>query len=517
MQAADAGATFFDVVIVGAGLSGIAAAHYLQALCPRRSYAILEGRQAIGGTWDLFRYPGVRSDSDMFTLGYSFRPWESDASFASGPAIRDYVVATARDEGIDRHIRFGHRVTSAAWDSRQARWTVTASTATATAMARPGAEIRFACRFLFFCSGYYDYDRGHDPQWPGREAFRGQVVHPQHWPAGADYRGRRVVVIGSGATAVTLVPALASAAAHVTLLQRSPGYIIALPARDGVGALLRRWLPGRLSHPLVRWKNIVMASAFFQFARYWPNAARRLILRGARRLLGPTFDVGRHLAPGYDPWDQRLCIAPDADFFRAIRAGKADIVTGQIECFTPGGIRLASGQEIAADLIVTATGLRLKLLGGASLTVDGAALDLRATLVYRGALYSGVPNLAVAAGYTNASWTLKCELVARYVCRLLNEMEVRKVDVCVPVNDDPELPTQPLLGLSSGYVQRSAGLMPRQGRRRPWRMYQNYLWDLVALRFSPLQDRVLRFSAAPAAARPTPQSPPPPPPSPPRY
>lgn len=492
MTATPADPSFFDVVVVGAGLSGVAAAHYLQTLCPTRSYVMLENRQAIGGTWDLFRYPGVRSDSDMFTLGYSFKPWESDASFAMGPDIRDYVASTAHDEGITPHIRFGHRVTDAAWDSQQARWRVTASL---TAPGEPARQVHFSCRFLFFCSGYYNCEQGYTPQWPGTDTFRGTIVHPQHWPADLDYRNRKVVVIGSGATAVTLVPDMAATAAHVTMLQRSPSYIIALPARDGIGALLRRLLPSRLSHPLIRWKNISAASAFYQFSRRWPATVKRLILRQATRLLGPGFDVQRHLAPRYNPWDQRLCIAPDADIFRAVREGKADIVTGQIECFTPAGIRLTSGEEIAADLIVTATGLELKVLGGATLTMDGAAVDLSKSVVYRGAMFSGVPNLAVASGYTNASWTLKCELVARYVCRLLNEMQAHKLDTCVPVNDDPHLPTQPFLDLSSGYVQRSVHLLARQGLRRPWRMYQNYLLDLLALKFSPLRDGVLRFSA----------------------
>ncbi|MBI2769404.1 MAG: NAD(P)/FAD-dependent oxidoreductase [Burkholderiales bacterium] len=488
MTADNGGGPFLDVVIVGAGLSGIAAAHYLQALCPGRSYAILEGRQAIGGTWDLFRYPGVRSDSDMFTLGYSFRPWPSDARFASGPVIRDYVAGTARAEGIEPHIRFGHRVSGAAWDSAQARWTV-------TARRDDGQDVCFSCRFLFFCSGYYDYEKGHDPQWPGQAEFSGRIVHPQHWPADLDYASRKVVVIGSGATAITLVPDMAATAAHVTMLQRSPSYIVALPGRDGVGALLRKLLPQRLSHAVIRWKNITLATAFYQFSRRRPDTVRRLLLRQARHLLGPGFDVDRHLAPTYKPWDQRLCIAPDGDIFQAVRAGKASIVTGQIECFTPGGIRLTSGQEMEADVIVTATGLQLKVLGGAALTLDGVPADLSKSIVYRGAMYSGVPNLAVASGYTNASWTLKCELVARYVCRLLNEMQARKLDICTPVNDDPALPTQPFLDLSSGYVQRSAHLLARQGLRRPWRMYQNYLLDLLALKFSPLRDGVMRLTA----------------------
>ena len=479
--------TTFDVVVVGAGLSGIAAGHYLQDLCPGRSYVILEARQAIGGTWDLFRYPGVRSDSDMFTLGYSFRPWESDSSFAQGAAIREYVTATAREQGIDRHIRFGHRVTGADWDSQRACWSVTAIAG------EDGHEQRISCRFLYFCSGYYDYDQGHDPDWPGRQDFQGRIVHPQQWPADLDFAGRKVVIIGSGATAVTLLPELAATAAHVTMLQRSPSYVVALPARDRIGAALRRRLPGALSYRLVRWKNILLTTAFYQFARRRPDALKRLLRDAATKLLGPGFDVDRHLAPRYNPWDQRLCIAPDADLFRAIRAGKASIVTDQIERFTANGIRLASGQELPADLIVTATGLNLKMLGGAPIRVDGVPVDLSQTIVYRGSMYSGVPNLAVASGYTNASWTLKCELVSRYVCRLLNHMDSKGLDICMPVNTDPALLSQPFINLSSGYVQRAAGRLPRQGTRKPWRMYQNYLLDLLSLKSSPLADGVMRF------------------------
>jgi monooxygenase len=476
----------FDVVIVGAGISGIAAAHYLQALCPGRTYTILESRQAIGGTWDLFRYPGVRSDSDMFTLGYSFRPWESDASFAAGPLIRNYVTDTARTEGIARHIRFGHRVTGAQWDSQQARWTVSAAT-------DDGMNSDIACRFLFFCSGYYDYERGHEPEFAGRESFAGTIVHPQHWPEGLDYAGKRVVVIGSGATAITLVPEMAARAAHVTMLQRSPSYIIALPARDAIGALLRRVLPRAMSYRLIRWKNILLASAFYQYSRRWPQRARALLIRAAQRLLGPQFDVA-HLSPRYDPWDQRLCIAPDGDMFQALRSGKASIVTDDIERFTPAGIRLASGEELPADIIVTATGLQLKLIGGAQLVVDGQPADLSKALIYRGLMYSGVPNMAVASGYTNASWTLKCELAARYVCRLLNHMQAKDQDICVPVPaHGVEASGEMFLNLTSGYVQRAAGSLPQQGTRKPWRMYQNYLRDLLSLRFSSLRDGALRF------------------------
>lgn len=474
-----------DVVVVGAGLSGIAAGYHLQAQCPARSYVILEARDAIGGTWDLFRYPGVRSDSDMFTLGYSFRPWTSDTIIAPGEAIRDYIRDAARAHGIDRRIRFGHRVTGAHWDSGQARWNVDVQAG--------GAALRFSCRFLYFCSGYYDYERGHDPDWPGRADFQGRIVHPQHWPADLDYSGRKVVVIGSGATAVTLLPEMAQRARHVTMLQRSPSYILALPARDAVGAALQRLLPRRAAYALVRWKNILLSWALFRYARRWPGSARRLLVRGAQSRLGPGFDAARHLQPRYAPWDQRLCIAPDADLFRAIRSGRASIVTDEIASFTPRGIRLASGEELPADIVVTATGLRLQMLGGAALTVDGQAVDFARTVSYKGMMASGVPNLALAMGYTNASWTLKSELIARQVCRLLNHMQARGLDICVPVHDDPARETDLAIDLSAGYIQRAAGVLPRQGRRPPWRVYQSYLRDLLALKFSSLHDGAMRF------------------------
>ncbi|WP_048439571.1 NAD(P)/FAD-dependent oxidoreductase [Caenimonas sp. SL110] len=489
---------FFDVIVIGAGLSGIAAAHHLQTLCPSRSFAILEGRDAIGGTWDLFRYPGIRSDSDMSTLGYSFRPWTSDASFASGPAIRDYVQAAARQEGIEQHIRFGHRVTAANWDSHAARWTVQV---TATA-GEGNTQLSMTCRFLFFCSGYYDYDKGHAPEWPGRDTFRGEIVHPQHWPAALDWRGKAVVVIGSGATAITLVPELARDAAHVTMVQRSPTYIIALPALDSVGARLRMLLPAGTAYRLVRWKNIAAAMLFYGYSRWRPERVKALIARGARHFLGASFDVERHLSPAYKPWDQRLCVAPDADFFRAIRSGKASIVTAAMQAFTPRGIRTSQGQEIEADVIVTATGLQLKVLGGARLTLDGMAVDPSKSVMYRGTMYSGVPNLAVASGYTNASWTLKCELSARYVCRLLNRMQSKGQDVCVARYEGASQDTQPAIGLTSGYIQRSVALLPRQGLKSPWRMYQNYLLDLATLRFSRLSDGALTFSTAPKSNAP---------------
>ena len=386
----------FDVIVVGAGLSGVAAAHYLKRECPDRSFVLLEGREAIGGTWDLFRYPGIRSDSDMFTLGYTFRPWTSDAAIAGGGAIRSYIEDTARDEGVLSQIRFRHRVNSANWDSQAARWTLQVDAA--------GTPQVMTCRFLFFCSGYYDYAQGHAPDFPGRADFTGKVVHPQHWPENLDVAGKRVVVIGSGATAITLIPSLAQQAAHVTMLQRSPSYILALPGRDPIGRGLQRLLPARLAYRLIRWKNILLSTALFQFSRRRPQAMGRWLVQQARKHSGVEV---RHLQPHYDPWDQRLCIAPDADLFVALRSGRASIATDDIERFTPTGVQLASGEELPADIVVTATGLKLQLFGGARLTVDGADVPVAQSLSYKGMMLAGVPNLAMAMGDTNASWTLK--------------------------------------------------------------------------------------------------------------
>jgi monooxygenase len=477
----------FDVIIVGAGISGVATAYYLQTECPGRSYAILESRQAIGGTWDLFRYPGIRSDSDMFTLGYSFRPWDSDSMISDGPAIRDYVADTAREHGIDRHIRHGQRVVEARWSSDEARWEVS------VVVEGLAGEQRLRCRFLAFCSGYYDYEQGFDVQWPGRAGFRGRIVHPQHWPADLVYAGRKVVIIGSGATAVTLLPELAKQAAHVTMLQRSPSYVMALPSRDAVGAALRRWLPRGAAHSLIRWKNILGARWLYRLARRRPETVRRWLLKSAQQLLGPQFDVAQHLNPRYEPWDQRLCIAPDGDWFKAIRSGKADIVTDTIDALTPAGIRLASGTELEADIIVTATGLKVQLLGGARLVVDGQPVSPAQTLSYKGLMYSGVPNLTSTFGYTNASWTLKAELIARYMCRVLNHMAAQGSDICVPVSDESPAATGLAIDLTSGYIQRAAAVLPRQAGHKPWRMNQDYLEDLLDLRFSGLADGAMRF------------------------
>jgi cation diffusion facilitator CzcD-associated flavoprotein CzcO len=487
-------AEHLDVLIVGAGLSGIGAGHHLQSACPGKTYAILEARDAIGGTWDLFRYPGIRSDSDMYTLGYAFRPWEDAKAIADGPSILEYVRDTARRGGIDRHIRFHHRVVRAEWSSADARWEVEAQ------RTDTGETVRLTCGFLFTCTGYYRYDEGYTPELPGRERFAGRIVHPQHWGDDVAYAGKRVVVIGSGATAVTLVPAMAGDAAHVTMLQRSPSYVVSLPGRDPLADLLRRVLPARAAYPIVRWKNVLLTMGFFQLSRRAPKVAKALIRKGVAKELPEGYDVDRHFKPTYDPWDQRVCLVPDGDLFQAIRSGGASIVTDTIETFTERGIRLASGEELEADLVVTATGLNLLALGGMQLAVDGRDVALNETVGYKGMMLSDVPNLAIALGYTNASWTLKCDLTCEYVCRLLRHMDEHGYRVCTPRTGDAPLATQPFIDLKSGYVQRSLDQFPKQGLEAPWRLYQNYVRDIIMLRRGAIDDGALEFSAAPAAS-----------------
>ncbi|MFN3521877.1 MAG: flavin-containing monooxygenase [Phenylobacterium sp.] len=487
----------FDVLIVGAGLSGIGAAHHLQKHCPDRSFVILEGREAIGGTWDLFRYPGIRSDSDMYTLGYSFRPWTEAKAIADGPSILKYIRDAAREGGIEPHVRFGHKVRRAAWSSADAAWIVEAERA-------DGRTARIACNFLFLCGGYYSYEGGYTPDFPGVERFKGRLVHPQDWPADLDYAGKRVVVIGSGATAVTLVPEMAKDAAHVTMLQRSPTYVVSRPAEDGVANALRRWLPAKLAYALVRWRNVLFGMYFFRMAREKPQAVKKRIIDMVRAELGPDYDVETHFTPSYNPWDQRLCLVPDADMFKAIKAGSASVVTDHIETFTETGLRLKSGQELAADVVVSATGLVLQVMNGIELAVDGVRVDPARTLTYKGMMYEGVPNLASAFGYTNASWTLKCDLTCEYVCRLLNHMKATGLRQATPRNSDPDVGEAPWLDFSSGYVQRSIAKFPKQGTKAPWKLHQNYALDLMNLRYSRIDDGVMQFSnpAAAAPARP---------------
>jgi cation diffusion facilitator CzcD-associated flavoprotein CzcO len=474
----------YDVVIVGAGLSGIGAACHLERECPGKSYVILEAREAMGGTWDVFRYPGIRSDSDMFTLGYRFRPWEAAEAIADGPSIRRYIEETAREYGVDRRIRYGHRVLHAAWSTPEALWTVEVA----------GAGQPFRGRFLFWCSGYYSYESPFSPHFEGVERFQGQVVHPQHWPEDLDWTGKRVVVVGSGATAVTLVPALADRAAHVTMLQRSPSYILSLPGSDPMADRLRRRLPSRAVYALVRWRNIARQTVFYKLSRRYPERIKRLLRKWLEHQLPPEFDIDMHFTPRYEPWDQRLCLVPDGDLFAALRSGRASIVTDRLETFTARGLRLASGDELETDLVVTATGLNLQLLGGATIVVDGREISPSDAVAYKAAMLSGVPNMALTVGYTNASWTLKADLVSEFVCRLLRHMDAHGYRYCVARAPDPREPRQPFLDLKSGYVLRAVDTLPKQGSRVPWRVHQNYFRDLRMFRRAPLEDEGIVFS-----------------------
>ncbi|GAA4558477.1 NAD(P)/FAD-dependent oxidoreductase [Pseudonocardia xishanensis] len=456
-----------DVLIVGAGLSGIGAAHRLQQERPRDTYAILEQRAAIGGTWDLFRYPGVRSDSDMFTLAYPFKPWRGEKSLADGESIRTYIRDTAREAGIDRHIHYDTKVVGADWDSRTQRWTVRTSRG------------EWRARFVYLCAGYYSYDRGYQPDFPGLADYAGTFVHPQAWPEDLDYTGRRVVVIGSGATAVTLVPAMAETAGHVTMLQRSPSYLTALPARDGLADALRRRLPAGLAHRIVRAKNIAISQGFYQLARRWPKLVRGALRKMALRFLDEKA-VDQHFTPSYEPWDQRLCVVPGADFYKSLESGAASVVTDHIDTFTEKGIRLTSGEELEADIVVSATGLRMLPLGGLTLSVDGEPVTLGDTFSYRGLMLSGVPNLAYCIGYTNASWTLRADLSSRYVTRLLTHLEKHGYGSAAPTAPASK-ERRPLLDLTSGYVQRSIEAFPHQGTSAPWQVQQNYVVDLLQM------------------------------------
>lgn len=479
--------TDFDVLIVGAGLSGIGAAVHLQQNCPNETYAILEGRDAIGGTWDLFRYPGIRSDSDMYTLGYRFKPWKSAKAIADGPSIRSYIRETATEHGINQHIRFGHKVTNAAWDSETARWTVTTNKSTLT------------CRFLYMCSGYYSYGQGHRPTWEGEAEFKGQIIHPQFWPESLDYKGKRVVVIGSGATAVTLVPAMADTAAHVTMLQRSPTWMVSRPGSDAIANALNAILPAQMAYDIVRWKNVTLGQYFYKQTRSNPGKVRELLLKRLAKLLPADYDLETHFTPGYNPWDQRLCLVPDADLFNAITAGKAEIVTDQIAKFEAGGIRLHNGKLLEADIIVTATGLKLEALGGMTVTVDGETRRTADALAYKGMMFSGIPNLAQSFGYINASWTLRSDLIADYVCRLLKHMRKTGVDIATPTPAADVVPERLAMDLQSGYVQRGADALPRSGNRAPWMVTADYKYDRKELMEGPVTDE-MAFARAGAVA-----------------
>ena len=488
---------YFDVLIMGAGLSGIGAAHHLRTECPNKSYVILEQRERIGGTWDLFRYPGVRSDSDMLTMGYSFRPWTSPKAISPGDDIRNYIAAAARDDGIDEHIRFRHRIVRAAWSSEDAQWIVYAMRTSPGGSEEP---VTLACNFLFSCAGYYRYSAGFTPDFPDIGRFQGRVVHPQGWPENLDYAGKRVVIIGSGATAVTLLPAMAKTAAHVTMLQRSPTYIVSLPAEDKIANWLRRVLPAMWAYRLSRWKNVALMMYIYQLAQYRPKFVKAGILKKVAEELGPDYDVAKHFTPSYNPWEQRLCLVPDSDMFRVIKAGRASVVTDRIEAFTEKGIRLKSGQELEADIVVTATGLVLQAFGGAELTVDGRTVELSRTLAYKGVMLSDVPNLASIFGYINASWTLKADLISAYVCRLLNCMDRKGVRQVTP-RQRGETAVAPFVEkFSPGYIERAIENWPKQGSKAPWRVYQNYIRDAISLKWSRVDNAALEFSNPVAAS-----------------
>ena len=475
----------FDVIIVGAGLSGIGAGVHLQKHCPGKSFTILEARGAVGGTWDLFRYPGIRSDSDMHTFGYNFKPWKNPRALADGPSIRAYVNEAAVEYGLIPHIRFDHKVRRASWSTATARWTVEVEA---------GGELTtVTSRFLIMCSGYYRYGAGYTPDFKGLDDYDGQLIHPQLWPEDLDYAGKRVVVVGSGATAVTLVPALAERAAHVTMLQRSPTYLVSVPAIDPVAAWFRRHLPLPTAYAATRWKNILLHLVLYNFIRFFPQAAKRYLLELIRAQLGPGYDIETHFNPRYNPWDERLCAVPDNDFFRAINGGKVEVVTDQIETFTRTGIRLASGRELEADIIVTATGLELQFAGGAVIDVDGSPVETGRVVFYKGLMFGGVPNFALIFGYANASWTLRADLLSEYLCRLINFMDRKGYVEFRPAIPDQAMALRPAVELKSGYFRRADALLPRQGDRGPWRNPQNYAFDILRFRFGSLRGTNLRF------------------------
>lgn len=479
-----------DVIIVGAGLSGIGAAVHLKRACPNKTFAILEARDVIGGTWDLFRYPGIRSDSDMFTLGYSFKPWRAEKAIADGPSILAYVKETAKENGLEETIRFRHRVVSASWSTKDARWTIEID------VTEDGATRResMTCGFFYVCAGYYDYAGGYTPSFPGWDRFQGRIVHPQNWTEDIEYRGKKVIVIGSGATAVTLVPELAKEAAHVTMLQRSPTYVFSRPAQDKMANWMRDVLPAHVAYGITRWKNVALGMLLYQMSRRRPDKVRAWLRGMTKSAVGDAVDVDEHFNPRYNPWDQRMCLIPDGDLWDVLKGGRASVVTDTIETFTEKGVALTSGRELEADLIVTATGLKLQFLGAAKVFVDGKQVEPSNTMNYKGSMFSDIPNMVCTFGYTNASWTLKADLVSDYVCRLLRYMDERGYKQAVPRRTDASVSEEPFVDFSSGYVQRAARELPKQGSKMPWKLYQNYALDILMLRLAAVDDGTLKFS-----------------------
>ena len=479
----------FNVIVVGAGISGIGAGYYLQKKCPNKSFVILEGRDNIGGTWDLFRYPGIRSDSDMNTMGFRFKPWMGVKSIADGPSILSYLEETVKENDLNKKIHFNQWVNEASWSSEDAQWTVQAEN-------KKTQELQdFTCDFLFLCGGYYNYEEGYTPHFAGRENFLGQIIHPQKWPKNLDYKNKKVVVIGSGATAVTIIPTMAEEAAHVTMLQRSPTYFLSAPDEDPVGNFLRKFISSKLTYKLVRWKNIRFQWWFFQKCRKFPKKVKEFLIKQVREELGPNYDIETHFTPKYNPWEQRMCLVPNGDFFNAINAGKASVITDHIDRFTKKGIKLKSGGEVEADLIVTATGLNLEVCNGIKLEVDNNEVDISKTMTYKGMMFSDVPNLVATFGYTNASWTLRADLTSEYVCRLLNFMDKKGYANCCPRIAEHVEQDGDWLDFTSGYVKRSMHKFPKQGSRDPWRNTQNFPKDVLAIRWGNIDNKELKFTA----------------------
>ena len=478
----------FDVIIVGAGLSGIGAAHHLTTKCPNHSFAILEARERIGGTWDLFKYPGIRSDSDMYTMGYNFRPWLDEKALADGPAILQYIKDTAKEGGYEDKIRYNHKITNANWSSEKSQWEID--------ITLPSKEVvSYTCGFLFACCGYYNYDAGYTPDYKNKDAFKGTFVHPQHWPEGLDYSDQKVVVIGSGATAVTIVPEMSKKAEKVTMLQRSPTYIMTVPGKDRLANFMNAVFPKKFSYLFTRWRKISMGLLFYKACRKWPKTLGRLLVKGMKKELEESNleNLDKHLTPRYNPWEQRLCAVPDGDLFESVKLGKADIVTDHIDQFTEKGILLQSGKELEADVIVSATGLVVRFLGGMAMSIDGKEMDTSERMIYRGMMFSDIPNMAQAFGYTNASWTLKCDLTCDYVCRLLNHMRKNNLKVVTPIVKDKNIQEEPLLDFNSGYVVRALDQLPKQGSKKPWKVFQNYFLDLISFKYSSLNDKALEY------------------------